>query len=190
MGKGKEQSAERNLHRLKSVDYTQMMWRQTGFGVREFELFSDEDLVGRLYWPKWLSDYAIAECGDGRWTMDRIGFFRDRVVAMDAGTGIEVASVTFDWVGDSELTLSNGCKYQLFRTGFLSNNWTLADENEDIVFELSEGIRWFKHDAEIVLQVGAITRRELPFLIFLSWYLAYMCIQDAAAAATAASAAS
>ena len=190
MGKGKDESAGRILHRLKSVDYTYLMWKQTGFGVREFELFSDQDLVGRLYWPKWLSDYAVAECGDGKWTMDRIGFFRDRAMAVEAGTGIEVASVTFDWVGDSELTLSNGRKYQLFKTGFLSNNWTLADENEDTVFEMKEGMRWFKNDAKIALQVGAITQRELPLLIFLGWYLAYMQIQDATAAAAAASAAS
>ena len=190
MGKRKEEAKERILHRLKSVDYNQLIWKQTGFGVREFELWSGKDLAGVLYWPKWLSDYAVAECGDGKWIMDRIGFFRDRAQAIRAGTEEELASVSFNWVGDSELTLSDGRRYQLFRTGILSNNWTLSDENEDVVYKLREGMRWFKHDAEVDLQVGAIMLKELPLLIFLGWYLAYMNLQDAAAAAAAASAAS
>ena len=193
MGKGRkelERSEKRILHRLKCVDYHQLMWKQTGFGVREFELFSGEDLEARLYWPKWLSDFAVAECGDGRWGMDRVGFFRDRAVAMDAGTDTEVASVTFDWAGDSKIKLSNGRKYQFFKTGILSNNWSFVDENEDMLFEIREGMRLFKHDAEIDLQVGVIMIQELPLLILLSWYLGYMQLQDAAAAAAAVSAAS
>jgi hypothetical protein len=190
MGKRKEETKERIPHRLKSVDYNQLIWKQTDFGVREFELWSGKDLVGVLYWPKWLSDYAVAECGDGKWFLDRTGFFRDHAVANNASTEEELASVSFDWVGDSELMLSNGRRYQLFRTGFLSNNWTLSDENEDVVYKLREGTRWFKHDAEVNLQVGAIMLKELPLLIFLGWYLAYMNLQDAAAAAAAASAAS
>jgi hypothetical protein len=193
MGKDKEgskRSAPRILHRLKAVDYNHLMWKQMGFGVRDFELMSGEDLVARLYWPKWLSDYAVAECGDGRWGLDRVGFFRDRGVAMDVSTKIEVASVTFNWVGDSEIALPNDRRYQLFKTGILSNNWTLADENEDTIFEMKEGMRWFKHDAQIDLQVGAIMMPDLPLLLMLSWYLAYMQLQDAAAAVAAVSAAS
>jgi hypothetical protein len=190
MGKRNEKTEERIVHKLRTVDYNQLMWKQTGFGVREFEFWSGKDLVGVLYWPKWLSDYAVADCGDGKWILDRIGFFRDRAEAIKARTEEQLASVSFNWVGDSELLLSNGRRYQLFKTGFLSNNWTLSDENENVVYKLREGTRWFKHDAEVNLQVGAIMLKELPLLIFLGWYLAYMSLQDAAAAAVAASAAS
>jgi hypothetical protein len=190
MGKRKKEAEVRIMHRLKSVDYTQLLWKQTGFGVREFELWSGKGLVGVLYWPKWLSDLAVAEGGDGRWTLDRVGFFRDQAMVLDMGTEEELARASFGWMGDCELTLSSGRKYQLYRTGFLSNNWTLADENDEVVFKMQEGTRWFKHDAEVELQVGSIQLKELPLLIFLSWYLAYMHLQDAAAAAAAASAAS
>ena len=193
MGKDKEgskRSAPRILRRLKAVDYNHLTWKQMSFGEREFELMSGNDLVGRLNWPKWLSDYAVAECGDGRWGLDRVGFFRDRGVAIEAGAEAEVASVTFSWVGDSEITLANSRRYNLFKTGILGNDWVLADEAEDEVFKIKEGMRWFKHDAHINLQVGAIMVPELPLLIMLSWYLAYMQLQDAAAAAVAASAAS
>jgi hypothetical protein len=64
----------------------------------------------------------------------------------------------------------------------------MADENDELVFEIKEWMHWFKHRADIVMRVGSITRPDLPLLIFLSWYLAFMQMQDAAAvvAATAA----
>ncbi len=176
------------MKNIKSVDYHQLLWKQKKWGGRYFELLSGDELVGVLYWPKWLSDRAIVESGDGKWVIDRVGFFRDRVVVTDVENGVEVASVEFDWLGDGEMTLPNGKVYNWYRTGILSNNWTLEEENDDLVFEIKEWMHWFKHRADIVLRVGSITRPELPFLIYLGWYLALMQMQDAAAvvASTAA----
>jgi hypothetical protein len=177
------------MKNIKSVDYHQLQWKQTGWGVRYFKLHSGDELVGVLRWPKWLSDLAVAECGDGKWVIDRVGFFRDRVVVTDAGTGKEVANVEFGWLGDGDVTLSNGRVYSWYRSGILSNNWILADENDELLFETKEWLHWFKHRADIVLRVGTIMRPELPLLIYLVWYLAFMQMQDAAAVVAATSAA-
>jgi hypothetical protein len=175
------ESVSVEMKNIKSVDYHQLLWKQTKWGGRYFELLSSDERVGHLNWPKWLSDMAVAEGGDGKWIIDRVGFFRDRVVVTDVENGVEVASVEFDWLGDGEVTLANGKVYNWYRTGILSNHWTLADENDDLVFEIKEWMHWFKHRADIELRVGSITRPELPFLIYLGWYLALMQMQDAAA---------
>jgi hypothetical protein len=190
MRKKEVKTREETLHRLDSIDYHSLMWKQMGFGVREFELRSNETLLGRLYWPKLLSDRAVAESGDGKWIFDRVGFFRQEAIATEATTGLEVASFTFGWLGDGELTLANGHRYQLYGTGFLSNDWVLADENNEALITMREGRSWFKYDAELELQVGAVKMPELPLMLFMSWYLVYMRLQDSAAAAAAASAAS
>jgi hypothetical protein len=187
--KGKDKREE-PLHKLESVDYHSLMWKQMGFGVRDFELRSNAALVGRLYWPKLLSDRAVAESGDGKWIFDRVGFFRQEAIATEVAGGLEVASFTFGWLGDGEMTLANGRRYQLYRTGFLSNDWELADENNEVLIMMREGRRWFKYDAELELRVGVVKMPELPLLLFMSWYLVYMRLQDSAAAAAAASAAS
>lgn len=166
---------------IQSVDYHQLLWKQTNWGGRYFELLSGDDVVGVLYWPKWLSDHAVVESGDGKWVIDRVGFFRDRVVVTDVHSGSKVAKFEIGWLGDGEVVLANGRVYNWYRTGILSNNWTLADENDDLVFEVKEWMHWFKHRAQIVLRVGSITRPELPLLIYLGWYLAFMQMQDAAA---------
>ena len=176
------------MKNIKSVDYHQLMWKQTRWGGRYFELLSGEDVIGVLHWPKWLSDRAVAEGGDGKWIIDRPGFFRDRVVVTDGKNGVEVASVEFGWLGDGEVTLVNSKGYKWYRTGLLSNNWTFVDENDEVIFEIKEWMHWFKHRADIVLRVGSITRPELPLLIYLGWYLAHMQMQDAAAAVAATSA--
>ncbi len=177
------------MKNIKSVDYHQLLWKQKNWGGRYFELLSGDDQVGVLYWPKWLSYMAIAEGGDGRWAIDRPGFFADKVVVTDLKSGEEAAQFFYGWLGDGVITLSNGRSYEWYRTGFLSNNWTIEDEVGDVLLEIKEWMHWFKHRADIVLRVGTIMRSELPLLIFLGWYLAYMQMQDAAAAVAATSAA-
>jgi hypothetical protein len=183
-----QQKRENKMKNIKSVDYHQLQWKQKKWGGSDFELSSGDDRVGVLYWPKWLSDRAVVKSGDGNWIIDRVGFFRDRVIVIDVENGKEVAGVEFGWLGDAEVTLVNGKAYKWYRTGILSNNWIMADENDELVFEIKEWMHWFKHRADIVMRVGSITRPDLPLLIFLSWYLAFMQMQDAAAvvAATAA----
>jgi hypothetical protein len=190
MGKRKEQVPGRVLKPLRSVDIHQLRWEQAGWAEREFELTSGDDLVGHLYWPKWLSDHAVAECGDGRWIIDRLGFFRDHGAAIEVGSEAEIAQFQFDWLGDSQLTLANGRRYELYRTKILSETWELADAQGDVVMVFHGGMHWFKYLSDIELEVGAIQLPELPLLILLCWYLIYMRIQAAAAAAAAASAAS
>jgi hypothetical protein len=180
---------ESKMKNIKSVDYHQLLWKQKNWGGRLFKLLSGDDEIGLLYWPKWLSDRAIAEGGDGKWAIDRPGIFGDRAVVTDLQSGEEVAHFSSGWLGDGEITLDTGRVIKWYRTGILSNNWVLEDENGDVLFEIKEWMHWFKHRADIVLRVGTIMRPELPMLIFLSWYLAYMQMQDAAAIVAATSAA-
>lgn len=176
------------MKNIKSVDYHQLIWKQKSWGGRYFKLLAGDVEVGVLYWPKWLSYMAIAEGGDGKWAIDRPGFFADKVVVTDLQSGQEVAHFSFGWLGDGVIRLSTGRSYKWYRTGFLSNNWTIEDENAEVLFEIKEWMHWFKHRADIVLRVGSMMQPELPLLIYLGWYLAFMQMQDAAAVVAATSA--
>jgi hypothetical protein len=174
---------------LRSVDYRQLLWKQVAFGAREFELRAGDDLVGRLYWPKWLSDRAVAICADGKWLIDRPGFFRDKVVVTDMGSNIKVGSFVCNWLGDGMLSLVIGREYQWFRTKVFSNSWAFADKHDVVLIEIHDWMRCFKHEAEVKLRMGVKSLPEISLLILIGWYLAYMNIQDAAAAVAAACAA-
>ena len=185
MGKRKEHTPRDVMQRLRSVDYRQLQWKQIAFGAREFELRAGDDLVGRLYWPKWLSDRAVAICADGKWLIDRLGFFRDKVVVTDVVSRTKVGSFVSDWLGDGKLSLINGDVYQWYRTKAFSNSWAFADKNDVVLIEINDWMRWFKHEAEVKLRIGVTSLPELSLLILIGWYLAYMNMQDAAAAVAA-----
>ncbi len=170
------------MQRLERVDCGKLIWKETGWGSRDFELWSGEDLVAVLYWPKWLSDRAVAECAAGKWYFDRVGFFRQLYVVTDANSGAEVACFEPDWLGDGDLVLATGRVFHWCQTKMLCNSWALADEEENAVLEIHESMRWFKHEAEVVPHVQAGSWPELMLLILVSWYLAYNRLTDTAAA--------
>jgi hypothetical protein len=169
----------------KTESREQLMWKQTGLGARDFRLCAGDDLVGELYWPKLLSDCAVARCAAGKWHIDRVGFFRQRTVVTEVDSGAEVASFESDWLGDGDLVLADGRLFHWYATRALANSWALADEDDNVLLEIHEGTRWFKHEVGVVLHTNVKVCPELPLLIFVSWYLGYTKIQDAAAAVVA-----
>jgi hypothetical protein len=171
------------MKKLGSVDLRKLMWRQTRFGARDFELYAGDDMVAVMYWPKWFSERAVVESADGNWQLDRLGFFRRRTVVTVSGSDTEIAGFEADWRGDGDLCLSSGRIYHWYKTKVFRNFWALAAGNENTVFEIQAGMRRFKYEADVVLHTGAASLPELPLLIVTAWYLGYMQIQDAAAVA-------
>jgi hypothetical protein len=176
---------EGGVQRLEYVDLGQLIWKQTGFGARDFELGSGDDLVGVLYWPKLLSYRAVAESAEGRWHLDRVGFFRRRVVVTEAGSSLEIASFEPNWFGEGDLVFSDGRMFHWYRTKALCDHWALADESDHVVLEIRAGMRWFKYECDVVLYVGADLASDTTLLILIGWYLLYMKIQDLVVAVAA-----
>jgi hypothetical protein len=174
------------MKKLEAVGWQRLLWKQTKFGAYDFELRAGEDLVGVLYWPKFLSERAVAECAAGKWRVDRVGFFRRRTVVTEADSGLEVASFEAGWLGDGDLVLSDGRAFQWYRTkAFLNNAWALADESGNAVLEVKTWMHWFKYRADVALHVEPGARPELPLLVLTAWYLGFMQMQDAAAVVAA-----
>ncbi len=166
-----------------------MLWKQPKFAVDHFELRSGDELLGEITWTKWLSDRALAKCNHGTWVLDRLGFFRDQVIATEAGSGNRVAGFEFGWLGEGDVRLPNGQVFPWFRTKALCGAWALTNESGEPVFEIQFGMRWFKQEAVVSLRPAADQTPELGLLLCLGFYLGYMSLQDAAGAAAATTAA-
>lgn len=170
---------------LTAIDTHNLLWKQMGLGARNFELRAGDELVARLTWPKLLSDRAVAECAAGTWHIDREGFFRLRTVVTQPGSELEIAGFEPDWLGDGDLVLADGRAFQWYRTKALGNSWALADPDERLLFEVHQGTRWFKHEADVELHVAVDALPELPLLILTTCYLGFSQLQDAAGAVAA-----
>ncbi|MFZ5915408.1 MAG: hypothetical protein ACOYZ7_00560 [Chloroflexota bacterium] len=169
------------MQRFESVDWGELTWKQTGLGARHFELRAGEELVGVMYWPRLLSQRAVAGCAVGKWHIERVGLLRQRTVVSEADSGREVASFEPGWLGDGDLTLADGQVLRWRCTDCLSHAWALTGERGQAVLEVKTWLHWFKYRADVVLHAALDSRPDLPLLIFVTWYLGFMHIQDVAA---------
>jgi hypothetical protein len=174
---------------LESLIKTTLLWKQPKWAVEHYELWAGEDQLGELYWTKCLSDQAIARCGGLTWTLDRRGFFRDRAVAVEAGSEALAASFTFEWLKDGDLVLADGRSFRWYRTKVFGNAWALVDKAGGAVFEIHLGMNWFKRLAIVRLWPDVQRMPGLGLLLCLGLYLGICTEQDAAGAVVAATAA-
>lgn len=174
---------------LESLDQRTLLWRQPKWAAERYELRAADGLLAELYWTKWFSDQAVAECSQGSWILDRPGCFRDRAVAIDARSGEQAASFAFDWLKDGDLTLADGRTFHWYRTKSFSNAWALVEKDGGVVLEIQIGMRWFKQEALVRLWPGVQKIPGLGLLLCLSLYLGLCIMQDAAGVVAATSAA-
>lgn len=177
---------------LKYLVHKNLLWKQPKFLVDHFQLFAGDDFLAELYWTKWFSDRAFARCPQGNWFFDRVGFFRRRVVAMEADSGDEIASLELGWLNEGQVRLVNGEIFQWYRTGAWGDTWVMANEDGGTLFVIRFGTHWFKHQANVALRKSAKKRPDLVLLLCFAMYLGFCNIQDTAgvvAATTATTAA-
>lgn len=179
-----EVTGETVMKNIRSVKQRMLIWKQPKFAVDHYELRAGEELIGELYWTKWLSDRAVACCGQGVWELDRVGCLRQQVVAFDSRSRMRVASFEFGWLNEGDILMANGRVYQWYRTKTFNSAWAIVDENDELVYEIQIGTRWFKYEASVSLAVDNFNS-ELALLICLGMYLGICTMQDAAAAVAA-----
>lgn len=172
---------------LKSFEKRYLTWVQPKFGVDHFELRYGEHVYAEIYWIKWFSDKALARCEDHTWTLDRLGFFRRRIVAVQAESEETSASLELGCMHEGVIHLVDASCYSWYRTKVLCNTWAVTDQDDDIMFEIEFGMRWFKHEACVFLRRTPQIHPELGLLICFAFYLGYCTMQDAAGAVAATS---
>jgi hypothetical protein len=174
------------VERRQALAGTTLKWKQPKWSVDRFELRSDGRVLGELYWTKCLSDQAVACYGESIWILDRRGFFRDRVVALEPSSKAPEASFTFECLKDGDLILADGRSFRWYRTKIFDTAWALVDSAGGAVFEIHLGMDWFKYQATVRLWPDARAIPELGLLLCLGMYLSVCTMQDYAAGALAA----
>jgi hypothetical protein len=171
---------------LESLTTTTLVWHQPKWSADRYELRAGQEVLGELYWTKFLSDQATARCDGSTWVLDRRGFFRGRVIATEPGSERVVARLDFEWLKDGNLILADGRSFRWWRTKIFDTAWALADGAGGEVFEIHLGMKWFKVQATVRLGPEARAIPELGLLLCLGMYLSVCTMQDYAAVAGAA----
>lgn len=171
---------------MQTPSYGRVVWMQPRAMERRFELRAGDHLVGTLRWEKVFSHRAIAETEEGRWCLERRGFFRRRVAAVQADSGIDVAQIALNWKNEGALTLADERVFHWRKIRFWRYHWALVDEWDNTIFELRVRMRFFRYEAEIIPHAEAEGIHNLVLLMSLGWYLGWITIQDTTAATAAA----
>jgi len=170
---------------LAQIDQKYLTWRQPRWTREYYELRAGDCLLGSLAMKKWFSDQAEVNTATAAWIFDRKDFFRTAGIAFERQSKIEVARFEYEWLKDCQISLSDGRSFKWFRTKVLEYAWAMTTESDRLLFEMALGMRWFKREGLITLEVKPSIFPNLDLLICLSFYLGYCEQQDTAAAVAA-----
>ena len=145
-----------------------------------FELKPNGEVVARLNKPSLWSCSMQAEAQGERWTLSRIGFWRNTTVAVDDGSKAAVASLKRRWSGVGTLRFSDGQTFRVSPTGFWRTVWEVKSDNGRLLMRIESR----KKRVELLSQEG-VSGSRATLLALLAWQCVRQEEEDGAAAAIA-----
>ena len=145
-----------------------------------FELKQNGEVLARLRKPSFWSCRMQAEAQGGRFTLSRIGFWRNTTVVVDEDSKATVASLKRCWTGVGTLTFGDGQTFRVSPTGFWRTVWEVKSDNGRPVMRIESR----KKRVEL-LSNQAVSGSRATLLALLAWQCIRQEEEDAAAAAIA-----
>ena len=160
-------------------------WVRPSLFEPHYELRAGEDLLGRLRLQGWLGRRALAECSDGAWRLERVGFLRKRMVARRTSDLVEAGRLEYNpWRRSGTFMFPDGRRFRLVRHIWQrSYEVTTGTDMPLLMLQLRGFFPMWGPDrvaAEVEIRPEALKISELPLFVFLSWYLVVLHKRDAA----------
>lgn len=157
-----------------------LRWVRPSIFKQVYELRDGEECIATLKFPKVFSRLARPECGEGCWTLEQQGIWKPRILVKECDSEDPVATMTQKHF--SRVTKFTLPKWRTIR--ITANIWRSAysmttDMGEPLV---SLKVKHFaKYAADVELDRKGESVPELPWLLFLLWYLVIINQRRAAA---------
>lgn len=154
-------------------------WYRVSLLSRRWELRAGPDLAGRIQFGGFFNERARAECADGAWTFQRVGFVqREVVVRRDPGE-TPVGRFRYRiWHRQGSLTLADGRAFTLSRD-FWGRSYELTSASSlPLVTLRLHG--FFRVRARLEIRPEALREPALPMMVLLAWYLVILFRRDGA----------
>ncbi|MFH1110733.1 MAG: hypothetical protein V1790_16280 [Planctomycetota bacterium] len=150
---------------------------------RSYDLHADDEIVGRIRWPKLFGSLADAEYRGSRWTFKRGGFLRPHVTVREGSSEADFAVLELSWGGSGLLKMRDGARFRWERLGFWARRFAFTDEKgtELIGFEPTFGLLRRTGAVETHGEIGKMP--EFGLLVTLGWYVIMLITDDEAASA-------
>ncbi|HUI54108.1 MAG TPA: hypothetical protein VLY04_04005 [Bryobacteraceae bacterium] len=163
-----------------------LKWSQPKGSRRFHQLAADQAVIGSIQFEKGWGSLATGECGEGRWTFKRAGFFSPRVTVRQAGSENDIAIFAPRWSGAGTLEFASGGRFQLRCQNFWGTEWAFENEQGMAAVNLRGPRGFVKQGGESVITKVGAELPEAPVLLLLLWYVRLLMNEDASAAAVIA----
>lgn len=161
----------------------ELLWQNTKVFKRNYELRLGETLYATLVWQRSWRGVAELTTANGRWTFQRRGFWRPRIVVTDSASGAESATFARKWSGGA-LIFDPGRVYTFRRQGAFNPEWRWLTPQGATAMGLRA--RGFGGKARVVVEPSGADAPVASILAGLGWYLLILMNDEAVAASTAA----
>lgn len=171
------------MGRIAELIGRELKWVQPTAFKTQYELRSEGELVAVLHISGLFRDQAAAECADGCWTFERVGFWRNkvRVRARDSEADDALFKMSRWGDGSGVLQLSDGRKLSA-TTNFWRTEYQFRSEAGEPLLRLSGG-GVLRQSAEVEVHARAAGLPELPWLVMLGLFLLVIARADSASGA-------
>jgi hypothetical protein len=170
--------------------YLRPQWVQPKTLKNRFQLCAGEEQFATLEYLNLLGSLALATAEDGRWTFNRVGVLKTRVIVRAEGQDNELAVYTPRWTGtEGTLQMSNGAAFTWKVANFWATQFIWRNAAGRTLINYRQGIEdshlgdFFKSQARVEMMPEAHSMPELSLLVALGWYLMILHQQDISAAA-------
>lgn len=162
----------------------EMFW-QTHWGwikPRAELLDATGQIIGGIEWVKWTGSLATGRIGNRRWTMQRIGFFQNKVAVREEGSDKDLARYHPTWMTTGVLQIAGGQSYRLHSEGFFRWDWHWTRDGHTQAQVSFHTTSWMTNSrAEVKISDEGRTSEAKDLLVLLGRYLLVMQSRDAAA---------
>jgi hypothetical protein len=168
-----------NMKTIQSVIDQELTWSQQSLFKNEFELRWGGELVATLRFPKMIGTMGEAQCGDGRWTFERKGFWKTTILVKASESDQVVGSYTNKkWGAGGTIELSAGKKLIIWRSIWKGLSELRTEEGEPL-YQIRQKSS-LRLSASVRISRKALALPELPWLVLFGFYLLVMARSDAA----------
>lgn len=152
-------------------------WRQVKAERRTFSLRAGERLIAGLRFEKSSGAFATADTAGARFTFERRGVFRTRILVRAAASEDVLATFTPEWSGNGHLEFADGrrLRWQTRTAMSFTFEWRDADDRPLLAHEPLPGSRL---EAEITPTPLGLDSPDLPLLVTLAHHLGVLAIDE------------
>jgi len=154
-----------------------LQWVQPKTFERQFELRTDDSLLGVLRFETAFGTLASSSIGGEQWTFKRVGFFNSHVTIRAASGTNDVAIYWPKLWNNGWLEFDQGNRFHWKSLNFWGSEWGFCNAREELIFSLKQGSiepkvsDIMKTQAIVKIEPQSQNLSELPLLLMLGWYL-------------------